>query len=267
MQTNSKSVEMRPVARLKAFDRNARTHSKEQIAQLAASIAEFGFTAPILISPDGEIRAGHGRLEAAKFLGMKEVPTIVVGGDWSPEKVRAYVIADNKLALNAGWDFELLAAELGELQGLNFDIALTGFSLDEISALSFEDDNAGAAERSGLRSAGGAGSLMERFGVAPFSVLNAREGWWQERKRAWLALGIRSELGRGENTLGFSETILSGSKKSESAKSAVPGNGGRPASATYRDKRFYDKKRAWEAKYGRKISTAEFREKHWDGGA
>lgn len=135
------AVEMREVARLKPFPRNARTHSKEQVEQLAAAIREFGFTAPILISSDGEIRAGHGRLEAARLLGMKKVPTLVVGADWSPEKVRAYVIADNKLALNAGWDFDILAAEIGELQALDFDIALTGFSLEEIGTLTFGEES------------------------------------------------------------------------------------------------------------------------------
>jgi hypothetical protein len=208
MQKISEVLEMRPVAHLKPHPNNARTHSPEQVAQIAAAIKEFGFTAPILISPDGEIRAGHGRLEAARSLGMSEVPTLVVGADWSPEKVRAYVIADNKLALNAGWDFEILAAEIGALQELDFDIALTGFSLDEIAALSFDGDG---SDELGAASGGGsprAGSLLERFGVAPFSVLNARDGWWQERKRAWLALGIQSEVGRGENLLAFSETVL-----------------------------------------------------------
>jgi len=201
------AVEMREVARLKSFPRNARTHSKEQVEQLAAAIREFGFTAPILISPDGEIRAGHGRLQAAQSLGMTEVPTLVVGADWSPEKVRAYVIADNKLALNAGWDFDILAAEIGALQELDFDIALTGFSLDEIVALPFgiggDGDAIGATpDRAPPR----LGNLIERFGIPPFSVLTAREGWWQDRKRAWLALGIESEVGRGENLLRMSDT-------------------------------------------------------------
>lgn len=141
MQKNREVVEMRNVARLKPFAKNARTHSKEQIEQLAAAIREFGFTTPILISPEGEIRAGHGRLEAARALGMTEVPTLIVGADWSPEKVRAYVIADNKLALNADWDIDLLAAELGELEALDFDISLTGFSLEEIGTLTFGEES------------------------------------------------------------------------------------------------------------------------------
>ena len=104
---------------------------------------------------------------------------------------RAYVIADNKLALNAGWDMETLALELGDLRGMGFDLALTGFSADELTALLAEQ----TAADSGVGS--GAGSLSAKFGVPPFSVLSAREGWWQDRKRAWLALGIQSELGRG----------------------------------------------------------------------
>lgn len=226
------AVEMREVALLKPFPRNARTHSKEQVAQLAAAIKEFGFTAPILISPDGEIRAGHGRLEAARSLGMTEVPALIVGADWSPAKVRAYVIADNKLALNAGWDFDILAAELGALQELDFDIGLTGFSLDEIGTLSFGQDG----EQADGAAADGAprrlGSLLERFGVAPFSVLNARDGWWQDRKRAWLALGIESEVGRGANMLGMSDTasdfIAPKSKRARGRRkpNAEPAGGG-----------------------------------------
>jgi ParB-like chromosome segregation protein Spo0J len=135
MQRNREFVEMREIAQLRPFAKNARTHSKEQIEQLAAAIQEFGFTAPILVSPDGEIRAGHGRLEAARSLGMTEVPTLVVGADWSLAKVRAYVIADNKLALNAGWDDEMLRLELAALRIEDFDLGLTGFVEDELAAL------------------------------------------------------------------------------------------------------------------------------------
>lgn len=116
------------------YARNSRTHSDEQVAQIAASIKEWGWTTPILVDETGGIIAGHGRLLAARKLKMDQVPTIEAAG-WTDAQKRAYVIADNKLALNAGWDNELLALELAELGELGFDLDLTGFALDEIDAL------------------------------------------------------------------------------------------------------------------------------------
>lgn len=127
--------ERRTTASLVPYARNSRTHSAEQIDQIAASISEWGFTNPILIDPDGGIIAGHGRLLAAQKLGIDDVPCIVADG-WTDAQKKAYVIADNKLALNAGWDNEMLAVEFGELKELGFDLPLTGFSDDEIAALS-----------------------------------------------------------------------------------------------------------------------------------
>lgn len=121
----------RPVASLKPYARNARTHSKKQIRQIAASIERFGFVNPVLISDAGEIVAGHGRVEAAKQLGLSSVPTLTLS-HLSTAELRAYVLADNKLALNAGWDRELLAIELQGLIDLQFEVELTGFSLAEI---------------------------------------------------------------------------------------------------------------------------------------
>lgn len=116
------------------YARNSRTHSDEQIAQIAASIREFGFTNPIIIDEQNNIIAGHGRVLAAQKLKMTDVPCVVVTG-WSEAQKKAYVIADNKLALNAGWDEKMLSLEFEELQGLGFDLSLTGFSSDEILAL------------------------------------------------------------------------------------------------------------------------------------
>jgi len=127
-------LERWPVTRLRAYDRNARTHSPEQVAQIAASIQEFGFTNPILVAADGEIIAGHGRLLAAVDLGLAEVPVIVLG-HLTAEQRRAYVIADNKLALNAGWDEDLLRAELQDLAEQKFDLSLIGFSDAELADL------------------------------------------------------------------------------------------------------------------------------------
>lgn len=127
-------VERRPVAALAPYARNARTHSEAQIAQIAGSIREWGWTNPILVDEAGTIIAGHGRVLAAQKLGIGDVPVMVARG-WSDAQTRAYVIADNKLALNAGWDNDLLKIELGELGADGFDLGLTGFSDLELGSL------------------------------------------------------------------------------------------------------------------------------------
>lgn len=121
---------------LKPWARNARTHSKKQLRQIADSIEAFGFTNPVLIDERRTILAGHGRVEGAKLLGMNEVPCLRLD-HMSEDEKRAYVLADNKLALNAGWDEDLLAAELGVLMSvdLEFDVSVTGFSIPEIDSL------------------------------------------------------------------------------------------------------------------------------------
>ena len=135
MKTNpADKVERWPLERLVPYAKNSRTHSEEQVAQIAASIREWGWTTPILVDEAGSIIAGHGRLQAARRLQMTEVPVVVASG-WSEAQKRAYVIADNKLALNAGWDNELLSLELGELGDLGFDLDLVGFTDEEIAAL------------------------------------------------------------------------------------------------------------------------------------
>lgn len=130
----ARRIEMWPVTRLVPYERNARTHSPEQVAQIAASIREFGFTNPILVDSSDGIIAGHGRLAAAKDMGMTEVPVIVLD-HLTAEQRRAYVIADNKLALNAGWDVDLLSQEIQWLSEVDFDISLLGFSDAEIEGL------------------------------------------------------------------------------------------------------------------------------------
>lgn len=114
--------------------RNARTHSDEQVAQVAASIREFGFTNPVLIDEENGIIAGHGRVLAARKLGLEKVPTIKLTGLSDVQK-RAYILADNRLAEHAGWDEELLALELEELELHDFDLELVGFSSEEIDAI------------------------------------------------------------------------------------------------------------------------------------
>lgn len=125
---------MWPLERLKPYERNARTHSPEQVAQIVASIREFGFTNPILVDGSDGILAGHGRLAAAKDMGLAEVPVIVLD-HLSAEQRRAYIIADNQLALNAGWDTELLQIEVAALNLADFDLALLGFDEDRIASL------------------------------------------------------------------------------------------------------------------------------------
>jgi ParB-like chromosome segregation protein Spo0J len=119
------------------YVRNSRTHSDEQVAQIAASIKEFGFLNPIIIDGDNGIIAGHGRVMAAQKLGIKELPCIEASHLTDTQR-RAYIIADNKLALNADWDIDLLRVELDELGELDFDLELTGFSLDEIAGMDFD---------------------------------------------------------------------------------------------------------------------------------
>src|SRR3954466_1806939 len=123
-------IQLQSISTLRPYARNARTHSKKQVRQIATSIERFGFTNPVLISDDNEIIAGHGRVEAAKLLALPSVPTLRLA-HLSPAQRRAYVIADNKLALNAGWDREMLAIELQALIDLDFDVELTGFALAE----------------------------------------------------------------------------------------------------------------------------------------
>ncbi|MEI6487013.1 MAG: DNA methyltransferase [Sphingomonadales bacterium] len=158
-----------PLSALRPFPRNARTHSKKQVQQIARSIERFGFTNPVLVSDDGEIIAGHGRVRAAALLGMRTVPTIALSHLSEAER-RAYVLADNKLALNAGWDGEMLAIELQGLIDLDFDVTLTGFSLAEID---FAIDAANDAKPNGRNSAD------DRIPRLPDNPVTRRGDLWQ----------------------------------------------------------------------------------------
>lgn len=133
------------VNELKPYERNARTHSKEQVDQIVKSIQEYGFTNPLLIDEKNNIIAGHGRLEASKKLNYIEVPCIVLKGLTEAQK-RAYIIADNKMALNAGWNDELLKLELEDLKALDFDLELTGFTTDELNDLLKSDEDIAIVE-------------------------------------------------------------------------------------------------------------------------
>lgn len=228
-------VEVRPIERLIPYVRNARTHSEDQVAQIAASIAEFGFTNPILIGADDVVIAGHGRLLAAKLLGLSDVPVIVLD-HLSDAQRRALVIADNRIAENAGWNEAMLRAELAALREDEFDLDVLGFgetellrildSIDGSASLGGEDADDSGPPPAGSSASEASATLAERFGIPPFTVFDARKGWWQERKRAWIDLGIRSELGRGAAPGGSPRPL----DRARMAKvSAAPGGSPLPA--------------------------------------
>lgn len=141
-QNPADEIVLRKVSGLVPYARNARKHSDAQIGRIAASIKEWGWTTPVLISPDGGIIAGHGRVLAAQRLNIKDVPCVVAEG-WSETKTKAYALADNRLAELSEWDDELLSLELAELQGEDFDLSLIGFDpadLDDMLQQDIEDD-------------------------------------------------------------------------------------------------------------------------------
>lgn len=131
------NVEFKAVDELIPYARNARLHSDQQVAQIAASIREFGFCNPVLIDEQDGIIAGHGRVLAARKLQLTEVPCLRLS-HLTPTQRKAYILADNKLALNADWDMEMLALEIAELQELEFDVGLTGFGEEEIAGLGLD---------------------------------------------------------------------------------------------------------------------------------
>lgn len=131
-------IEYKKVEDLAPYELNSRTHSEDQVVQIANSIKEFGFTNPILLDGDNGILAGHGRLAASKLLELKEVPTIQLSGLTADQK-RAYVIADNKIALNADWDTDILKLEITDLMDAKYDVSLVGFNDKEILKL-FDDE-------------------------------------------------------------------------------------------------------------------------------
>ena len=214
---------------IKPYEKNARTHPKKQIELLAENIKRFGFTTPILVDKDNVLIAGHGRLEALKALGEAEVPSVRLE-NLTPKEVKALRLADNQLAQMSEWEMDLV---IEELKDLDVDLQeLTGFDPDLLS----EGD--GFIETKN--------KLSDKFLLPPFSVLNAREGAWQERKKTWLDLGIKSELGRGD----------------EEKKNAYD-TGGLLMKSWTSHPEFYKKKTEKEKELGREITTAEFLEKYF----
>ncbi len=229
-------VPLVPVGELRPHPDNPRTHTDEQVAKLAEAIRTVGWTNPIIADDDGTILAGHGRLRAALRLGMETVPVLTLS-DVAPAVRSAILLGDNRLAEDAGWDRDILAMIVADLDAVGFDLGVAGFEAVEIddllgrSASGGDDGGPAPAGTSEGASATGTGSLAGRFGVPPFSVLNAREGWWQDRKRGWLALGIRSEIGRGGNLLRLSDTLIEPDPEKRAAMQAsrVPERAGRRA--------------------------------------
>src|SRR5690349_10886910 len=179
-------VERWAIDRLIPYARNARTHSEAQVAQIAGSIREWGWTIPVLAAEDGTIIAGHGRVLAAHQLGIREIPVMVAHG-WSEAQKRAYVIADNKLALNAGWDEKQLSVELADLRDLGADLNLIGFSEDELAGIFAKAD----------------GGLTDPDDVPPTpeeAVSSSGDVWLLERHR--LACGDCTDSGTVDAALG-----------------------------------------------------------------
>ncbi|EKT1335046.1 ParB N-terminal domain-containing protein [Salmonella enterica subsp. enterica] len=185
------NIVYRPTIDLTHYAKNVIIHDVPNVASIVSSILEFGWTNPILIDESGEIIAGHGRVLAADELDLELVPTITLTGLSDAQK-RAYRLADNKLPRNSGWNDELLSFELSRLIDDGFDLGLAGFNQSEIDNL-LSDPNMPDVEIESRK-----GNLSSKFMVPPFTVLNAREGWWVDRKRAWLGIGLKSEAGRAE---------------------------------------------------------------------
>lgn len=209
-----KAVRMVPVADLRLDPDNERVHSERNLAAVAASLSRFGQQKPVIAGADLLVRAGNGMVQAARSLGWEELAVYITGLEGN--EAAAYRVADNRTSDLSFWDMEKLTEQLqqfqaegdglleavgwdeGELAGLLENFGAPGPALDGIGT-----------DPPGQPGEGGSGSLAERFIVPPFSVLDGRQGYWQSRKREWLALGIQSEVGRGANLLNFSETLMS----------------------------------------------------------
>ena len=190
-------VEMLAVEKITPYARNPRINSGAPVAKVKASLKEFGWQQPIVVDKDMVIVVGHTRYAAALELGMKTVP-VHIAKDLTATQIKAYRLADNRTGAEAQWDMELLNLEIQDLKELDFDLDLTGFNPDELAGIELDGEPATEGDTDS-ESSEARQTMAERFGIPPFSVLNAREGWWQSRKQAWIAMGLQSELGRGEN--------------------------------------------------------------------
>ena len=226
------SLEQWPRSRLKPYARNARTHPSDQIEKLAASIQEYGFTVPLLVSKDGEIIAGHGRALAAEFLGLETVP-VLVADHMTEDQRQAYRIADNRLAELSDWSDATLSAELKELSAKA--VSMKGLGFDAKALIAKIQAPAGQADVVQATP----GSLLEDHLEPPFSILQVTSGRWQARKRAWLErLPLDHEAQGRERML-----VMTASRT---------------------DPALYSIKRQVENRIGRELSFEEFMRDHYE---
>lgn len=197
------NVEMQPIDRPKPYEKNPRQITPEAVTKTASSIKEYGWRQPIVVDEDNVILVGHTRLMAAKSLNMAEVPVHIAKG-LTEEQKRGYRIADNRTGTESRWEFPLLKEELQALNITNFDLALTAFDPGELNdLLNFELDAYDKYDE------GEKGSMTDNFGVPPFSVLDTRQGYWQERKTMWdTIIGDQGES--RENTLAAKGSVMEG---------------------------------------------------------
>jgi DNA modification methylase len=179
-------IEFIKVNDLHPYEKNAKKHPQEQIDYIKNSIKQFGFRQNLVVDKDNVIIIGHGRLEAAKQLGLEYVPCIKAE-DLTEDQIKALRLADNKVA-ESEWDFDLLDSELDDI----FDIDMSDFGFDLDLPSDTEETTSDNVEHK---------TLTDRFVVPPFSILDTRQGYWQDRKKAWKDLGIKSEVGRKENLI------------------------------------------------------------------
>jgi ParB family chromosome partitioning protein len=189
---------------IQVYDRNARIHSDEQIAQIVHSIREFGFTNPVLIDDKSELIAGHGRLAAAEDMGLDSVPAIRLTG-LTEKQVKALRIADNQLALNASWDLDLLTAELSELDAEEFDLDLLGFDEDFLAGLlSVDDDGLPSGEAPEESDAADQDESIQIF-IGPYKFSVKKHEWqkWETSVRAKVGMDADSVNAELKKRLGF----------------------------------------------------------------
>lgn len=189
----SDKIEIKKLDDLIPYINNPKEHPGEQVDKIASSIKNFGFSIPLIIDINNEIIAGHGRYQAAKKLQLDDVPCIIKD-DLSEAQIKAFRIADNKVA-ESEWNFEALFAEMEQLEDMDFDLKSLGFDEDELEDF-FRNDESEELTEEEIEEA--KASLAERFIVPPFSVLDTKQGYWQDRKTAWLNIGIKGEESREE---------------------------------------------------------------------
>jgi len=251
-------TEIVSVDSLRPHPENYKDHPADQLAHIAASLKEHGFYKNVVVARDGTILAGHGVWEATKSIGGKEIPVRRLPIASSSAAALKIVAADNEIPLLADRDEKKLAAILRKIQESDGAAGLLGTGFDDKSMEALLLRAKDPEVPNPLQPRSESGALLAKFGVPPFSVLDARQGYWQERKRAWIDLGIRSEEGRGDDA----SEEKGGAKKTS--------DGVLYKSIAVSDPAFYSKKRAKEAELGRELSLDDFVRDHYvpvDAGA